>query len=343
MGGELRAEPGRSLKLTGANNLNAGQFSHYGGMIEFTQTIANNPGAFISGNGTLKTAGLANSGTMNFSGPANIVGVVSNFASGKIISSGGGPTTFFDDVTNNGEIRTSANGFTVFFGSVSGSGTFTGSGTVNFEGDLKPGSSPAAISFDGDVGFGVDATLQIELGGTTPSTQYDKINVIGDLALNGALEVSLINGFIPSAGQSFNILDWGSLAGTFSSLVLPTLAGLIWNTSQLYTTGALSVESAVGLPGDYNDDGAVDAADYVVWRKHEGTTTALPNDPDGGTVGSNQYNTWRANFGTSSGSGGGSASGSASVPEPTSVALLFFELAICAAAQLRRPRVRRTT
>ena len=35
--------------------------------------------------------------------------------------------------------------------------------------------------------------------------------------------------------------------------------------------------------GDYNDDGAVNAADYVVWRKTDGT-------PEG-------YNTWRANFG----------------------------------------------
>ena len=136
--------------------------------------------------------------------------------------------------------------------------------------------------------FGSSATLNIEIGGTTQGTGYDHLNVTGDLALDGALEVSLINGFNPIAGQSFNILDWlGTRTGTFSSLVLPTLAGLAWNTSQLYTTGVLSV-AAAGLPGDFNNNGTVDAADYVVWRKTDGT----PAD----------YNTWRTNFGQTVGS-----------------------------------------
>lgn len=51
------------------------------------------------------------------------------------------------------------------------------------------------------------------------------------------------------------------------------------------------------FPGDYNDDGVVDAADYVVWRKNEGTMNTLPHDPNGGIIDSDQYNTWRANFG----------------------------------------------
>jgi hypothetical protein len=59
-------------------------------------------------------------------------------------------------------------------------------------------------------------------------------------------------------------VDWGSLAGTFATLQLPALsASLSWNTSQLYTAGILSV----GLAGDYSNNGVVDAADYVVWRK----------------------------------------------------------------------------
>jgi len=58
------------------------------------------------------------------------------------------------------------------------------------------------------------------------------------------------------------------------------------------------------LEGDYNEDLSVDAADYVVWRKDNGS------DPG--------YNTWRTNFGsTLGGSGGGS-----SVPEPSSLFLL---------------------
>ena len=65
------------------------------------------------------------------------------------------------------------------------------------------------------------------------------------------------------------------------------------------------------LPGDFNFNGSVDAADYVVWRKIDGTQTG--------------YDTWRSNFGRTSGSG--LAMGGASnlaVPEPGSLGLLAF-------------------
>jgi len=70
------------------------------------------------------------------------------------------------------------------------------------------------------------------------------------------------------------------------------------------------VGSTPALTGDYNANGKVDAADYVVWREALNTNTVLPNDPTGGTIGITQYNTWRANFGN-----GGAGSASA-VPEP---------------------------
>ena len=64
------------------------------------------------------------------------------------------------------------------------------------------------------------------------------------------------------------------------------------------------------LAGDFNEDGAVDAADYVVWRKTGGSQ--------------DEYNTWRTNFGRTAG-GGGSAASLASqspVPEPSAASLL---------------------
>jgi T5SS/PEP-CTERM-associated repeat protein len=144
---------------------------------------------------------------------------------------------------------------------VSGAGQFFGPGTANFNGGYNPGNSPAAVGFEGDVGFGSVNTLQIELGGTTPGSQYDRLSIAGGASLNGALNVSLINGFTPSAGQSFNIFDWGSVSGTFSSIHLPSLAGLNWNMTLLYTTGELSVTGPASLPGDFNVDGAINAID----------------------------------------------------------------------------------
>jgi hypothetical protein len=66
------------------------------------------------------------------------------------------------------------------------------------------------------------------------------------------------------------------------------------------------------LPGDFNHDGTVDGADYIMWRKNHG-----------GIYTSGDYNTWRAHFGQTVGSGSG-ASANAAVPEPTTLVLLTF-------------------
>jgi hypothetical protein len=78
-----------------------------------------------------------------------------------------------------------------------------------------------------------------------------------------------------------------------------------------------------GVTGDYNDDGFVDAADYVVWRDNEGTTNALPHDPIGGTIGQGQYDNWRANFGAMVVGAGQSAG---TVPEPATWVLLLVSM-----------------
>jgi hypothetical protein len=64
------------------------------------------------------------------------------------------------------------------------------------------------------------------------------------------------------------------------------------------------------LPGDFNLDGTVDAADYVAWRKNDGSQEG--------------YNTWRTNFGRTAGGGSGDSTGSSNaVPEPSWMALLL--------------------
>jgi hypothetical protein len=60
--------------------------------------------------------------------------------------------------------------------------------------------------------------------------------------------------------------------------------------------GAFELQPIVCPPGDYNDDGATDAADYVVWRKLEGTATVLPNDLTPGTVEEEDYDVWVEHF-----------------------------------------------
>jgi T5SS/PEP-CTERM-associated repeat protein len=112
-------------------------------------------------------------------------------------------------------------------------------------------------------------------------------------------------------------------------------------TLGLYSTGAFSFDELrigtsyadvvpAGLFGDYNNDGTVDAADYVVWRKFTGTSTTLPNDPHGGTIGPQQFDTWRAHFGQTAGNGGLS---NTTVPEPAGLLLVILVVPL-----LRSPR-----
>ncbi|HEX3599240.1 MAG TPA: PEP-CTERM sorting domain-containing protein [Lacipirellulaceae bacterium] len=88
--------------------------------------------------------------------------------------------------------------------------------------------------------------------------------------------------------------------------------------------------NAGGVPGDYNGNGVVDAADYVLWRnggplQNEGAST--------GTVDAADYDFWRAHFGNTSGSGSSLTGGS--VPEPGSLVLLLVG-GIAAAGTARR-------
>jgi hypothetical protein len=80
--------------------------------------------------------------------------------------------------------------------------------------------------------------------------------------------------------------------------------------------------AAGGIPGDYNANGSVDAADFVLWRDHLNANVTLPNDATPGNVSQEDYTVWRTNFGTSAGAARGAAAGS--VPEPTSLVLCAF-------------------
>lgn len=76
------------------------------------------------------------------------------------------------------------------------------------------------------------------------------------------------------------------------------------------------------VPGDYNGNGVVDAADYVLWRKGD-----LAADSNGDqVVDQADYDFWRARFENTSGAGTGGGLSGAAVPEPTGVVILAIGL-----------------
>jgi hypothetical protein len=116
------------------------------------------------------------------------------------------------------------------------------------------------------------------------------------------------------------------VAGNVATLTLPLdfILGEGDDVQATFTgTFVATASFARPLTGDYNANGAVDAADYVVWRDKAGTTDSLPNDDIGGTIGTAHYNQWRANFGAAA---AGTIGISNAVPESSGAALVLVGL-----------------
>ncbi len=131
-------------------------------------------------------------------------------------------------------------------------------------------------------------------------------------------------------------------AGTFNQSDVPVHFGLgtstvvdwlrvVWpdGTVQfLHNVAAnqyLNLSYTTALTGDFNGDGTVDAADYVVWRDNLGSPFK-PSD----------YGLWKSNFGRSLENGSGSF---ANVPEPANLGLLFLATTLIIYSQRRGNRL----
>jgi hypothetical protein len=204
----------------------------------------------------------------------------------------GTTTTINADFTNNSEVEVIA-GELVFGGNLtSGSGTkldlgdgsldpgetltlssgakLVGSGTLSSNlvngGTVSPGSSPGIINVVGDYNQESGGVLEIELGGDVARTGYDQLQVTGVATLAGTLDVSLYDGFVPSNGDQFLILDAASLSGTFTTINLPTLTnGLVWETEYTETGFSISAVGAGTITGNVTYNGSItDPHDIIV-------------------------------------------------------------------------------
>jgi hypothetical protein len=169
---------------------------------------------------------------------------------------------------------------------VEAGGTFNASGNVvvdgsnlisNFGANFSPTSSltlsDGAFVALSDQNVTLDGSVDIVSGQLQADGQTDDLDAAVTIELNanmtgvtgcamvchfvvegGTLNLTLPSGFMPTSGEQFQLFDnlfTDPLTGAFGSITLPALrAGEIWDTSQLYTTGIISVvpePTAIGL------------------------------------------------------------------------------------------------
>lgn len=175
--------------------------------------------------------------------------------------SGNNPTTTIDVPTNVTAIVDGTYGDTT----VEKGGTLKGIGTMaSLEvfngGTVAPGHSPGCLTITGGLNEG--GTYQAEIGGTTACTGYDQLVVNGAVVLDdgqtpatqGKLQLSLVNGFKPKAGQTFEILNNtgnGAISNTFAGLpegATVTVSGYVFKITYKGGTGNDVVLTVVSAP-----------------------------------------------------------------------------------------------
>jgi hypothetical protein len=117
---------------------------------------------------------------------------------------------------------------------------------------------------------------------------------------------------------------------------------LVWNGMVSWVGGRIEISTITdarlipSVAGDYNGNGTVDAADYVVWRDTLGQTgDGLPADGnDNETIDAGDYEVWKARFDHAAAISASAAAGG--VPEPAT-----FAIAVVTVMLLRLRRARR--
>ena len=137
---------------------------------------------------------------------------------------------------------------------------------------------------NGDYVQSANGTLEIQLGGTAPGTQYDRLLVSGSVTLGGTLDVTTTNGFTPTAGNAFQILTFGSRTGNSTFDVMNGLAasgtGLVpaFSANDLQLVSQVIAPVAADVAVGVNGPGSTMAGTKVIY-----TVTVSNSGPDTAT------------------------------------------------------------
>jgi hypothetical protein len=282
-GGVIRGGGGASLTIQPGASLTVGDGANFFAQISSPAWTLTNLGTLTarntSGGGfTTLDAALAGTGALR----------VENTGTAHTLSLAGGGVL-------GGSVHLDANTTLELGGSlvIAPGAIFTGTGTVASAGIVTLGASVAVPALTVPIGelrlaantlavtggalVDDDGTLVVELHGTA-AHQIGKLSVNAALSAYGTMRVSLGAGFVPAAGDTFDILDFGSLTGTFASVQLPALpVGRFWRTDRLLTEGVLVASQvpatfaewqaafgAGGFDADDDDDGVANGVEFAL-------------------------------------------------------------------------------
>ena len=203
---------------------------------------------------------FANAGSMNIT-----AGTTFTVSNGKKYSQTAGTTTLNGTLVTSNSVEVDIQG-----GTLQGSGDITGN--LRNASQVNPGTSPGSLDVSGDYSQTADGILNIEIGGTTPITQFDQINIVGSASLNGTLNVSLIDPFVPNVADAFQIMTFGSHTGDFAT------------KNGLTITSTLNFDPQFNVPGLLLDvNGSPVFTSNAAQSTAENTTavtTVTTTDPD---------------------------------------------------------------
>ncbi|MEO0588093.1 MAG: PEP-CTERM sorting domain-containing protein, partial [Planctomycetota bacterium] len=219
--------------------------------------------------------------------------------------------------------------------SITGSGSISGS--IQNDGLLDLGSSPGLIESFGDYTQSAGAAARFEIGGTEAGVSYDQLAVTGAVGLLGDLELEVLEGYTPTLGDLFVLIDGDAdddggelLTGRFASI-----AGVIIDEylafAVRYDDVSADVLAEVVLAGDFNRDGEVGTPDLAILAGQFGLSGQLWAEGDAtgdGAIGTPDLAVLAGSFGRTAASVPPPAvtfddpTGRAAVPEPGTLALL---------------------
>lgn len=111
-----------------------------------------------------------------------------------------------------------------------------------YEGDIvdhvgvtfAPGYSPGCATIVGNFTVTPTTTFDMEVFGEDVCTDYDQIEVTGDLDITDATLNIILNGYLPVPGQNYVLFTYGgTLTGEFDDILFDGMGGYLYNISYI--------------------------------------------------------------------------------------------------------------